>query len=123
MNYKESDILKLMKNLELTREEAIQTLKDDEDEIETPEMKEMAKNAKKVNKGMAKSVDAYGKTRLRKKKIDCDKQYLLKKMTDQFPNATFNLKVVNDEREFTFEYHNTTYKVIMSVPRPPKKKA
>jgi len=112
-----------MKNLELTREEAIQTLKDDEDEIETPEMKEMAKNAKKVNKGMAKSVDAYGKTRFREKKINCDKQYLLKKMTDQFPNATFNLKVINDEREFTFEYHNTTYKVIMSVPRPPKKKA
>lgn len=117
--FAEKDIEKLMKNLEISRDEAIQVLLDDEADVITPEAKELEKKAKAVTRGMAKSVDAYGKTRERVKKINIDKTFLIELFTKSC--AEYMPKIVNPEREFTFTYNGICYKVIMSVPRPPKK--
>lgn len=117
--FAEKDIEKLMKNLEISRDEAIQVLIDDETDTITPEVKELEKKAKAVTRGMAKSVDAYGKARLREKKVNPDKTFLIELFTKSC--AEYMPKIVNPEREFTFTYNGICYKVVMSVPRPPKK--
>ena len=48
MAFKESEIQKMMKNLDLTREEAIQLLQDDEDDVSV----ELTAEQKKVVKSM-----------------------------------------------------------------------
>lgn len=117
--FAEKDIEKLMKNLEISRDEAIQVLIDDEADTITPEVKELEKKAKSVTRGMAKSVDAYGKTREREKKVNIDKTFLINTLSECC--ADYMPKIVNPEREFTFTYNEICYKVVMSVPRPPKK--
>ena len=122
--FNEIDILKFMKNLDLSREEAIEVLKSDEANTPTPEALVLEKKAKGVNKGMAKSVDAYGKTREREKKIDLDKKFLIQTIIDSYKQPEFEKVIItNDEREFTFEYKGKIYKIVLSAPRPPKKKA
>jgi len=117
--FAEKDIEKLMKNLEISRDEAIQVLIDDEADTITPEVKELEKKAKSVTRGMAKCVDAYGKTRERVKKINIDKTFLINTLSKCC--ADYMPTIVNPEREFTFTYNGICYKVVMSVPRPPKK--
>lgn len=117
--FAEKDIEKLMKNLEISRDEAIQVLIDDEADIITPEAKELEKKAKSVTRGMAKCVDAYGKTRERVKKVNIDKTFLINSLVEHF--ADYMPTIVNPEREFTFTYNGVCYKVVLSVPRPPKK--
>ena len=120
MKDNELEIGKFMKNLDLTREEALALIEADNSKEITPEMKVIEQKAKVVKKGMAKSVDAYGKTREREKKINPDKVFLIDRLSNAMKYD--DLKIVNDEREFTFLYKNVEYKVVMSQPRPKKAK-
>lgn len=116
--FAEKDIEKLMKNLEISRDEAIQVLIDDETDIITPEVKELEKKARAVKRGMAKAVDAYGKTRKIEKKINIDRTFLINSLVEHC--ADYMPTIVNPEREFTFTYNEICYKVIMSVPKKAK---
>lgn len=110
-----------MKNLELTREQAIELINADENDIETDEMKELSKKAKEVTKGMAKSQDAYGKTRLREKKVDLEKKGIVETLTNALTEkGCTDFEIINSEREFLFTDNGIKYKIVVSVPRPKK---
>lgn len=119
--FNEQDIQKFMTNLSLSRAEAIQLLEDDLVDKETPEMEAMALAAKEVTKGMAKAVDAYGKTRTREIKINQDKLDIMSLITNELVKVTDSMpEMTNPEREMTFLYKNVEYKLILSVPRAKK---
>lgn len=111
-----------MKNLELTREQAIELINADENDIETVEMKDLAKKAKAVTKGMAKSVDAYGKARMREKIINNEKLDIIEIITNALWEKEDCTKIqsINPEREFLFTKNDIEYKIVLSVPRPKK---
>ena len=116
MAIKEADILKAMKNLDLTREEAIQMLEDDENDITV----ELTPEQKKVAKEMAQADRKKEATpRKRERKVDENKRTLMSCLTDALQTLT-TVEVVNPEREFLFTYNGEKYKVILSKPREKK---
>lgn len=115
---KEEFILKSMKNLEISREDAEQLLRDDEEDIETEEMKAIAKKGKEVTKGMAgRKVDAYGKTSKRERKADADKRELIDLFVKTLELAEIAPNVTNIEREILFTFHDRKFKIVLSAPR------
>ena len=116
MAFKEEDIRKAMKNLSLTREEAIQMLQDDEDDITVELTPEQKKVAKQMAQGDRKKETA---PRKRERKIDEAKRTLISCLVDGL-EALATVEVVNPEREFVFTYNEEKYKVILSKPREKK---
>lgn len=116
MAFKEEDIRKAMKNLSLTREEAIQLLQDDEDDVSvelTPEQKKVAKQMAQCDRKKETA------PRKRERKVDETKRTLISRMTEGLEALT-TVEVVNPEREFLFTYNGEKYKVILSKPREKK---
>lgn len=110
-----------LKNLDLTDEEIIKVIEDDE-KIDKGEKlfdlpKELEKGAKKARmsgncKGYTKSVD-------KEKKIDVVKRFLIQSMGEIAENLADNgtIEIANPEREFTFVYKDKKYKIVLSCPR------
>lgn len=110
-----NQIEKLMRNLGISKEEAEQLLRDDEEGVSvelTPEQKAVAKE---MSQG-----DRKKETKKRERKPDYAKRFLI----DLFKGALFytckNIVVENLEREITFTYEGEKYKLILSKPRPEK---
>lgn len=117
-----------MRNLHISREEAIQLIADDEAigrgaklfELD-PELEEGAKKARRAGR---KTPTAPVE---RKRKANDDKRYLIDSLvwiltTDKHTNTgdlvqAENVRIINNEREFTFTYNGTKYKVVLSCPR------
>ena len=117
----EERILQIMKTLDLTREEAIELLEDDKKIDRDEKMpfdltKEQEKNAKKL-KNVARTVDAYGKTRTRTVKEDIEKLSLIKLIAETLRGQTEVLTVTNPQREINFEYNKRKFKIVLSAPR------
>ena len=116
MAFKEEDIRKAMRNLNLTREEAIQMLQDDEDDVTvelTPEQKQVAKQ---MAQGDRKKETA---PRKRERKADEGKRSLISALVQGLEMAS-TIEVLNPERDFTFVYNGEKYKVTLSKPREKK---
>lgn len=117
----EERIAQIMKSLDLTREEALELLADD-DKIEHNQKmpfdltKEQEKNVRKM-KNVARTVDAYGKQRTRTVKEDAEKLLLIKLIADTLGGQTENLTVTNPQREINFEFQNRKFKIVLSAPR------
>lgn len=75
--------------------------------------KELEKGAKKARS--AGNCNGYTKAN-REKKVDEDKRVLIADLLESIPYAE-NVKIVNAEREFTFEFNNRKFKVVLSCPR------
>ena len=107
-----------------TREEAIQFLKEDEEGVETEEMKEMARKAKENGalKIGAKSVDAYGKKRVRERKPNQSKRDIVQVLDEALCDIADNVTVVNVERQVDFILDGINYSVTLTAHRPPKEK-
>lgn len=107
-----------------TREEAIQFLKEDEEGVETEEMKEMARKAKENGalKIGAKSVDAYGKKRVRERKPNQSKRDIVQVLDEALCDIADNVTVVNVERQVDFILDGVNYSVTLTAHRPPKEK-
>ena len=108
---------KALKNLGLTDEEIADVIETDkridrgEKLFELP--KDLAEGAKKAR--MAGNCNGYTKAN-REKKADPEKCKLIADLLDGIGYAE-NVKIVNREREFVFEYKGRKYKVILSCPR------
>ena len=117
----EERIAQIMKSLDLTREEALELLEDD-DKIEHNQKmpfdltKEQEKNVRKM-KNVARTVDAYGKQRTRTVKEDAEKLLLIKLIADTLSEQTESLTVTNPQREINFEFQNRKFKIVLSAPR------
>ena len=114
---KEKEIDRLMNCGGYTREEAEDIYECDrridkgEKLFELPE--ELKQGAKKAR--MSGNTKGYTKAN-REKKVDTEKGKLIADLLDGIGYAE-NVKIVNREREFTFEYKGRKFKVVLSCPR------
>lgn len=119
MAFKEADILKAMKNLDLTREEAIQMLQDDEDDISVELTAEQKKVVKQMTQGDRKKETV---PRKRERKIDENKRHLMKILeiaVGHNPDVT-DFAFINVEREVIFRYKGELYRLTLMKPREKK---
>ena len=117
--FAESEIQKMMKNLDLTREEAIQLLQDDEDDVSVELTAEQKKVVKKMSQGDRKKETA---PRKRERKADDAKRHLMALLeiaVGHNPNVT-DFVMTNVEREATFRYNGELYRLTLAKPREKK---
>ena len=110
-NFAESEILKMMKKLDLSRAEAIQLLQDDEDDVSVDLTAEQKKVVKKMTQGDRKKEVT---PRKRERKIDVTKQRLLndfRVLVEGLGGQTIALKS-ETELEFLFEGASYSVKLI-----------
>lgn len=103
-----------MKKLQISREEAIQLIEDDENDVSV----ELTNEQKAVIREMT-TADRKKETtpRKRERKEDTVKRYLMKVLYDCFWGHVTDLEMPNPERELTFNYEGEIYKIILSRPR------
>ena len=114
----EERIGKLMKNLRITREEAIQVLQTDKEIdrgaklIELPEeLQAGAKKAKRAER--KKDVPVH-----REKKAKPEKVEICEAMQEGLKGLGIEgFDIANPEREFAFTWNGVKYKVVLSLPR------
>ena len=114
----EKQIEKLMKNLDITREEALQIIEDDKaiDKGEklfefTAEQKAMSKKARSI--GMT----AEKPKAKREKKTDNDKHELFEILKNAVCGVAEDLEILNDDRELLIHYNGRKFKIVLSAPR------
>lgn len=106
--FPESEIKKMMKNLSLTREEAIQLLQDDEDDVTVELTAEQQKVVKKMTQSDRKKETA---PRKRERKVDADKKELLNFFRIPLEGAGGRVLSMKSETEIEFEYKGETYNI------------
>lgn len=126
MKFDEKQIALYMKNLGLTREEAIQTIID-EDEDNLPDL---TPEQKKVEKAMMRADRKEEKVpRKRERKPDNDKRFLIDSFvwaltTDEETNGdninAENVVITKTEREIEFDYNGNHYRLTLAKPRKEK---
>lgn len=123
----EKRIAELMKTLDLTREEAIELIQEDE-KVDKMTVKETEsdltaeqKQAIKKAKGGAKAVDAFGKKRVVERKTDEDKRTLISLLYSTLHSADDpsceNIEVTNPERQIDFKMNGRRFRIVLSAPR------
>ena len=82
----------------------------------TAEQEKASKQARKADRAptVYKLDNTAGK---RSRKANADKGFLIDLLTRSLPPHGTGIEVVNPEREFTFIYNGTKYKVVLSAPR------
>lgn len=117
--FNEKDIQKMMKNLDLTREEAIQLLKDDENDVSVELTAEQKKVVKKMTQGDRKKETV---PRKRERKADLAKRHLISLLEiaiSHNPDVT-DFSIENPERECLFRYKGELYRITLMKPREKK---
>ena len=118
--YPQARIDELSKILDITQEEVLEMLKDDE-RIDKGEKlfeldAELEKGAKKARQAPRSANSTPTK---RERKADPDKGFLIGLIKDTLNECgeIVNLTIVNQERELTFELNDRKFKVVLSAPR------
>lgn len=117
-------IEKLMKNLDLTEEEALELIASD-DEVDHMKTSEVNSDLTDAQRQASKKARSSGKTTVgktkvvREKKIDEDKVFLVKSFQNLLENLdnTENVNVENDQKIITFTYNGRKFKIDLSAPR------
>ena len=116
----EERIKLIMKNLECSREEAIQVIKDDEAIDKGEKMFELSKEQKKASK-KARSTGTKAETerRPRERKVDNTKRYLINKIAATIKDfeQVERIEITNAGREINFVCGGGKFKVVLSAPR------
>ena len=118
--YPQARIDELSKILDITQEEVLEMLKDD-DRIDKGEKlfeldAELEKGAKKARQAPRSANSTPTK---RERKADTDKGFLIGLIKDTLNECgeIVNLTIVNQERELTFELNDRKFKIVLSAPR------
>ena len=117
MNEREKKIELYMKNLDISREEAIQLIEDDENDEIGEEGEAMTEKAKEV-KRYEKSTKERKKV-VKERKVDEEKARILEHLMKAIAVET-KIDSVKNEAEFSFTYHGNAYTVKLVKHRPPK---
>ena len=118
---KEQTITKYMKNLGISRTEAIQLIADDANDVSVELTAEQQKVAKQMAQGDRKKET---EKRTRERKPDEAKRLLIRTLADYLiengfvDDNTFHLE--NIEREFTFDYLGEKFRITLMKPRAKK---
>lgn len=117
----EAQILNAMKSLDLTREEAIEMLADDEAIEKGEKLFELSDEQKKVAKEMTSAGGGKHKERKpRERKIDEDKQFILLAVGDVLCEIADGDCPRKGETEISFTYKGNAYTLKLIKHRPPK---
>ncbi len=109
-----------MKCLDISREEAIQVIADDEKIDKGEKLFEQTAEQKKASKKAcycAKAVNAYGKSVTRERKADNTKQEIINILVNSLKDIACNLEITNAERELNFIVNDRKFKIVLSAPR------
>jgi len=119
MAFREDEIQKMMKKLDLTRAEAIQLLQDDEDDVSVDLTAEQKKVVKEMSQGDRKKEMT---ARKRERKADDDKRHLISLLEIAIGHNSdvSDFEIVNVEREVMFRYKGTLYRFTLMKPREKK---
>lgn len=120
INIPDGDIKKLMTNLDIPKDEAIDVWLDDHDYTDNEEAEAMTKKAKEVGRRYEKS-DKERKKVVRERKVDAEKGGLLtaiKTAVEEFGGIVSGVK---NEAEFSFTFNSNSYTVKLVKHRPPNK--
>jgi hypothetical protein len=120
MNEKQIEIC--MRNLDISREEAEEMLRADEEIDKGAKLFELSPEQKKASKTARQAprkVDAYGKTTTRERKADTDKSHLMKILETaiKYNPQTADFEMTNPEKEIIFTYNGRKFKIVLSAPR------
>ena len=120
----EENILKMMRCLDISREEAIQLIEDDkkvdrmkDSEVNADLTKEQQQAVKKARQ--ADRAPTVYKFTPRERKPNEDKRILLEQLVNAIGSSPIHAQceITNQEREFLFTYNGIKYKVVLSAPR------
>ena len=106
----DSEIQRSMKAYDLTKDEAIQMWLEDNEYLVNEEQEKLIKETK----GQGKVYATTGKERKKRtvvKKVDEDKQTLIKFLNDLLLQRVEDLTVVNDQKLLEFNYNGNHYKL------------
>ena len=126
MAVNETLVAKHMKNLGITREEALQLIADDEavdrmtstKQIDGDLTEEQRKSAKGARQADRKPTVYKFDTSKRKRAENTGKRFLIDTLKTALEGAECeNIEVTNPEREIVFYSEGTKYKVVLSAPR------
>ena len=109
-----------MKTLDVSREEALEIIADDEQIDKGVKLFEQSAEQKKASKKytkVSKAVNAYGKKVERVRKADNDKRELINILAESLAQLEIEHTVDNIEREINLLYNNRKFKIVLSAPR------
>ena len=119
----EEQIQKMMKALGISREEALEVIADDKRIDKGEKLFELSAEQEKASK-QARQADRKptvykldNEKGKRSKKANADKAFLLNELFKAILPNCDTYEIQNGEREFTFTYNGTKYKVVLSAPR------
>lgn len=117
----EKRISQLMKSLEISREEAIQVIKDDEAIDKGAKLFELTAEQKQVEK-KARQADrnpTVYQFQKKERKANDNKRFLIEALQQGIVEncGSIPMETTNIEREFIFHFNGTKYKVVLSAPR------
>lgn len=117
---KEAKIQQYMKALDVSREEAIQLIEDDENDIIGEEGEQLQEKAKEVRR--YEKSDKPRKKAVKERKIDEEKKHLIEILAEAITHSapTENISIKN-EAEISFSYGENSYTIKLVKHRPPKK--
>lgn len=127
-NYSEDKIKSLMDNLDLTREEAIELLEYDSDNLESEEANELTQKAKSVEppvkrgrKPRAKGEGTSGVTQLKRtKKENPTKLRIMLILANALQENDLKFEVTNAEKTIIIELDGNTFEIDLKQKRQPK---
>lgn len=117
-------IEKLMKNLDLIEEEALELIASD-NEVNRMKVSALDDDLTEAQRQASKKARSSGKTTVGKtkmvkeKKVDDDKVFLVKTFQSLLENLnnTENVNVENEQKIITFNYNGRKFKIDLSAPR------
>lgn len=120
----EEKIAKMMKSLDLTREEAIELLNYDDDVDHNKVKDNLTKEQKQAVKkytNVTRAVNAYGKSVTRNRKADMTKQKIIEIIAKALQNEDIETKVTNTEKYIDIILNNEEYTINLVKHRKGKK--
>ena len=120
----EAEIIRAMKALDLTREEAIEMLREDEEIDRGGNPRPLTAEQEKASKA-ARIVSTGPRTApvKRERKPNEDKRFIIDKIVECILydvdkcKGTMIVDIENPERQIEFTYHDVRYRVVLSAPR------
>lgn len=111
----EEKIALYMKNLGISRKEAIQLINDDAEDVSVDLTPEQAKVVSDVTRTTGDKTER----KARQRKPDDDKRFLIRILETAigYNPQVSNFELLNPEREIQFEFRGALYKLTLSKPR------
>ena len=113
----ETHIEKLMKTLDITREEALQLIEDDKAIDRGAKMFDLDPELEKASKRARQAPRTSTPTPTKRtKKEDTDKGYLISEIVKALAECD-KVEITNPERQIDFEFSGRKFRIVLSAPR------